>query len=238
MLNYIKWELIDYIKRNYILYLSFIIVYTLAYIVLFTNTTLFSETFKSIIIIAFIILLIFNIFCCFLKGTERTLNSFKNKTFLLESMIPLSSLKITIAKYLISIIINFSFIPLLLLGLICLMGNAGIKELFYLMKFLLLIDTDLYIFKLIFLVFCYSLTFTAISTMCFVGLKCLFPSKLNPRFGTYIVTYILLSIYNNFILLICPNNSVLLLSILLLLISIISLYITVFLITDKLEIYS
>ena len=79
MLKYIKWELIDYLKKNYRIYIILAIVYLLTIIILYNKTIAFPFLLKAIIIIAFIILVILNIFSCYLKGAEHTINTFKNK---------------------------------------------------------------------------------------------------------------------------------------------------------------
>ena len=238
MLKYIKWELIDYLKKNYRIYIILAIVYLLTIIILYNKTIAFPFLLKAIIIIAFIILVILNIFSCYLKGAEHTINTFKNKTFLLESMLPLSPLKLTIAKYIISMIINLSFIPILALVIYYVVGSQTVYDIFRIIKQLWAIKFPQYSFNdLLIFLSSSSLLFTSLITLSYVSLKSLYPKKDNHRIASYIITYLLFSLCTNFIKNIIGNSSLLVYSCLILLITVLSLYLTVYLITNKLEVY-
>ena len=100
MFKYIKWELIDEFRRKKLLAAFVAIVYLLVLI------TPGDATLMRYLIIPITIILCGSLFLSFISGAKKTMDSYQNKTFLLESMIPLSPNKILLAKYILAIIFN------------------------------------------------------------------------------------------------------------------------------------
>ena len=104
MSKYIKWELINEFKNKAILFGIIAVVYFLVLVVPYSD-----NVFSSFLYLAFFIIMSLTTILSFTYGANRTMNSYKNQTFLLESMIPLSPKKILLAKYILAIFFDFIF---------------------------------------------------------------------------------------------------------------------------------
>ena len=129
MANYIKWELKDYFSNKYMFFIGIGIVYLLSFLLPYDSDFFLS----GMIHFAFFIILYVSLIFSFIIGTKRVVDTFKKKTFLLESMIPLSVNKILLSKFVLGFLINFlySFIGILGLSILLFKGiDVNIFELF------------------------------------------------------------------------------------------------------------
>ena len=129
MANYIKWELKDYFSNKYMFFIGIGIVYLLSFLLPYDSTFFLS----GLIHFAFFIILYVSLVFSFVIGTKRVVDTFKKKTFLLESMIPLSVNRILLSKFVLGFLINFlySFIGILGLSILLFKGiDVNIFELF------------------------------------------------------------------------------------------------------------
>lgn len=129
MANYIKWELKDYFYKKYKLFIGIGIIFLLTAIIPDNSESFFA----GLIYLAFFLIMIVSLSFSFIIGTKRITDSFKKKTFLLESMIPLPVKKILLSKFIIGFIINFiySFIGIIGLGIILSKGaNINLFDVF------------------------------------------------------------------------------------------------------------
>ena len=129
MANYIKWDLKDYFSNKYTLFICVGVVYLLSAILPYDSTFFLS----GMIHFAFFIILYVSLVFSFIIGTKRVVDTFKKKTFLLESMIPLSVNKILLSKFILGFVINFlySFRGIIGLSILLFKGiDVNIFELF------------------------------------------------------------------------------------------------------------
>lgn len=112
MANYIKWELKDYGYKK----IPWLITYAIVFILFLVIPTDMDNFISTLINFSFCILIMVSLFGSFVFGTKKIIDTYRNKTFLLESMIPFPVKKIQIAKYIVGIIINLIFSIISIIG--------------------------------------------------------------------------------------------------------------------------
>lgn len=129
MANYIKWDLKDYFSHKFVFFICIGAIYLLS-VLLPYDSSLFLV---GLIHFSFFIILYVSLVFSFVIGTKRVVDTFKNKTFLLESMVPLPVKKILLSKFFLGFIINFiySFIGIVGFSILLFKGvDINIFELF------------------------------------------------------------------------------------------------------------
>jgi hypothetical protein len=100
MFKYIKWDLIDEFRKKKLIIAFVALIYALVLIVPEDSTIM------RYLILPMTFILIATFLMTFISGAKKTMDSYQNQTFLLESMIPLSPNKILLAKYILPIIFD------------------------------------------------------------------------------------------------------------------------------------
>ena len=123
------------------------------------------------------------------------MDSYQNKTFLLESMIPLSPNKILLAKYILGIILNIIYSIIFIIGLAIILKKADIDLIKEIIDTLYSLDFNewLVLIRLFVLIISSSITATSLTTCVFLGLKSIFPNGKGLKTIAYIVTVILVT---------------------------------------------
>ena len=127
--NYIKWDLKDFFSNKLIFFICIGAIYLLSALIPYDSSSFFG----GLIHFSFFVILYVSLAFSFVIGTKRVVDTFRKKTFLLESMVPLSVSKILFSKFLIGFIINFlySFIGIVGLSILLFKGvNINIFEMF------------------------------------------------------------------------------------------------------------
>lgn len=129
--KFIKWELKNFFQNKKYWFLIIAAVY-----ILFLIIPLNSDNFLSgLVTWLFSIIMFLSILASFLFGAKKVVDSYKEKTFLLESMIPMPVNKVLLSKYIIGIIINLIFSTVTIFGVVILFIKGGeIKLLFDVIK--------------------------------------------------------------------------------------------------------
>ncbi|MBR4672567.1 MAG: hypothetical protein IKO78_05165 [Bacilli bacterium] len=200
MFNYIKWELKDFLKKGYKLFLFVIAIFVLFLILPIDAKSSGSNPLIGLVTLLYSLIFMASLFGSYFVGTYKVNKSFNKKTFLLESMIPISAKKILLAKYLFGILINLFYLLTALLALIIfVIKGVGLENTFEGLKFLFE-NLDLVVFlKLAVTLFITSLTFMSSVVLFYVLIKCIFPKSNNWIVGIIltIITIYILSFYSN-----------------------------------------
>lgn len=192
MFNYIKWELKNEIKTK-ILAIA-IIAFIFIFVFLFPASDNILNTFCYI---AFTFIMIITLIMTYLYGVKKTMDSYSNQTFLLESMIPLSPKKILAAKYLLAIIYDIIFYIIFILGLAIILDKADINFFNEIINFIFDTDFDA---KKVFIRICIlllssTIAFTALINLVFIAIKSLIPKmKITKLIALFIGSFIMFSI--------------------------------------------
>lgn len=236
MFKYIKWELINELKSKKLVLGVIAITYLLVYLLPTSDNVI-----MNFIYLLFSIILIITGIMAFFYGAQRTINTFKNKTFLLESMIPLSSSKILFAKYLLAIFFNFVYCIIFILGLSVIFAKANTNLIELFINGFLQLDADgkTFILRAFIQMISYTIAYTSIISLLYIGLKSFFPNGKGLRGISYIVGIFLLSLVQNAL----ANNIIsanydIITSIIMLIISLACYGASVWFIENKLEVYS
>ncbi len=191
MFKFIKWELIDEFRRKKLIYAVIAVVYLL---VLITpeNTSL-----KWYLVLPITVILSGSFIFSFMYGAKRTMDSYQNKTFLLESMIPLSPNKILLAKYILAIIFNFLYTIIFVLGLAVVMKKLDINLIKTILEALYSLEFDewLVLVRVFILLLSSSIATTSLTTLTFLALKSIIP---NGK-GLAVVSFVVSAIIINFV---------------------------------------
>ena len=185
MVNYIKWELKDYLNKKTPWFITYVIVFLLFSLIPVESSNIIT----NLIVLAFGALLVISSFGSFIFGTKKIIDTYRNKTFLLESMIPFPVKKLQIAKYFIGIIINIIFSLISLIGIAIILCKAG--------NFEAVIEFFHYFFSEItfstFIRFSILYILSTITFMSFIILGYILTKVMNPNGGkinTFITTVI------------------------------------------------
>lgn len=173
MFKYIKWELFALGKKNLKWLCAILGLYLLVFILPLSE----DSTIENLIYIPFMLVIGLSFAGAFLFGTKKVIDTFRKKTFLLESMISFSPYQILLAKYILAIIINIVCVLIGTLGIIVIMGKFGSVEL--IAEFFEGLFSEVgfaNITKFIITVGMTSLSFTSLVTLCYVVAKCIIPN--------------------------------------------------------------
>ena len=189
MFKYIKWELIEEVRKKKLLIVCAAIIY---FLVLITSN---EATLMKYLVLPMIIILLGSFSLAFSSGARKTMDSYQNKTFLLESMIPLSPNKILLAKYILGIILNIIYSIIFIIGLAIILKKADIDLIKEIIDTLYSLDFNewLVLIRLFVLIISSSITATSLTTCVFLGLKSIFPNGKGLKTIAYIVTVILVT---------------------------------------------
>lgn len=236
MFNYLKWELKDYFGTKYKWFTVFGIIFLLFLIVPMDKGGFFSGQ----IAFGFIIIMTIAFFGSYFAGTKHAIETFRKKTFLLESMIPVSSKKILLTKYILGIIINFIYVMIFIIGFsILIFKGAGIEKAFEFFEKLIEYLEPAKLLEVSLFLICSTVSFLSVVVVCFVLAKVINPSNKHDRLLGFILAIIV--IYNTayFVSLIVDSStSIYIIDLIYLVIATIAFYITSYLIDNKLEIYT
>ena len=236
MFKYIKWELINELKNKKLLLGVIAITYLLVYLLPASDNVII-----DFLYLLFSIILFMTGIFAFFYGAKRTMDSFKNQTFLLESMIPLSPSKILLAKYLLAILFNFVFCAIFVLGLSVIFAKSDINLINLFIQGFLQLDADskTFIFRAFIQMISYTIAYTSIISCLYIGLKSFFPNGKGLRGIAFVVGLFLLSLLQNILVDHLPVASFdIMTSIIMLIITIICYFGSVWFIENKLEVYS
>lgn len=239
MSKYIKWELINEFKNKAILFGIIAVVYFLVLIVPYSD-----NVFSSFLYLAFSFVISMACGASFLYGTSRTMSSYKNQTFLLESMIPLSPKKILLAKYILAIFFDFLFCILFVLGIAIVFSKADVNLLGTFFKFFFNsdFDTKTVILRVFVLTITSTIAFTSLVTLIYIAIKSFFPSGKIQRiiatvagtFLLYMLSYTTVNIFTNS----ASDNIDWIYSIIMVVLSIGCYFASAWFIENKLEVYN
>jgi len=242
MFKYIKWELFAFYKKNLKWLIAVAVLYGL--VLILPPTT--DGAMVSLVYLPFGILLILFFLGAFFFGTKKVIDTFRNRTFLLESMIPSSPYKILLAKYIMAIIMNIFCIMMFLIGIsIVLFRTLDVN--FMIEAFNVILEMDLGTLLMVGInLFVAALSFTALVTLCYIIAKCIMPNRRGSvvvgiiiwYFLNYFISQIFIGIFdNNFFFGYYEFSEFILFNLVSLGLICLYYFITVKLIEDKLEIY-
>lgn len=235
--KYIKWELKNFFKKKVNWFIFIGIIY-----LLFIVLPMESSSFLSgLVIFLFSLIMSLSVFGSFFFGAKNIVDSYKEKTFLLESMIPMPVKKIVLSKYILGIIINLTFSLVTILGLvvISIKGNS-VKELIEIIESIFTELSFLTILRASILYILSTIFFLSFVVLCFVTLKVIKPNSSGNKIIGYICWFIILYSYG-FIManvLGFSSDTEIITDILCLTLSGICYYSTAWLTENKLEIYN
>ena len=239
MFKYMKWELREELKNKRIILLFIAIVYFLIY-------ALPSKNFLyNYICIPYGFILLGSLFLSFVYGTKRTLDSYKNQTFLLESMIPISPGKLLLAKYILAILANIFYVIIFIIGMCIMLAKVDIstiKEIIELL-FSLKIDEIAILMRIFIVLLSTTIACTSIITLIYLMLKSFFPNARGLRIISFIIGGIVLDIISNVLFskaeyLDKINYEDIVYSLIFIAISVICYFISVWFVKEKLEVYN
>jgi len=175
MFKYIKWELLSLVKKSYKLMIGVAILFLLALVMPLPEEA--DSWLLYFIYIPFAIAVFTFYFLSFVLGTNKVVDTFRKKTFFLESMIAYSPSKILFAKYLIGIIINVFCVIVATIGTIIAITKLTNVEV--LMEvFNAFINIGIGDFMKITITFLVStVSFTSLVTFVYIVTKCILPNK-------------------------------------------------------------
>lgn len=240
MFKYLKWELIDDIKNMKIFYFIIAFIYLLVFLL---PSDFQSNIITNFISLAFYLFLLISVFMSFFYGAKKTMDSYKKPTFLLESMIPLSPRKIILLKYLLAIVYNFIYALIFMIGCIILFSKVDINLIESFVKTIFSMDLDVWksLFKLFLFVISSSMAFTALISLVFVVLKSYWPNG-NKGYGiiSYFISSFIFNLISSSLIDYLLNYSYyeIIYSVLMLLLVFVCYLFNVWLVENKLEIYS
>lgn len=237
MFKYIKWELINEMKSKAILFGLIAVIYLLVLILPSSDSVI-----MTCIYMIFTIILLLTLLMAFIYGAKRTMDSYKNQTFLLESMIPLSPSKILLAKYILAIVFDFLFCLIFVLGFAVIFSKANINLLEEIVQYYFKadFDTKTVIARMFLLTISSTIAYTSLTSFIFIGLKSFFQNGKALKIISYVVSYIIFSLISTSLTksydLIA--NYDLIFSLIMIIITIICYGGSVLLIENKLEVYN
>lgn len=193
MFKYIKWELINEFKSKLVMFGVIAIVYLLIFII--PNSSLDANVITSFITLSFSIILFITFALTFIYGAKRTMDSYKNQTFLLESMIPLSPSKLLLAKYILAILFDFIFCLIFILGFAVILAKDNINLFQNLIQYFFNTNVSMrtIILRAFLLTITSTIAFTSFISLLFIGIKSFFPNGKGIKAISYIVGLFLLS---------------------------------------------
>ena len=235
--KFIKWELKNFFQNKKNWFLVFGIIYILFLIIPLDKNSFLS----GLITWCFSITMIISVLGSFLFGAKTIVDSYKEKTFLLESMIPMPVNKTLLSKYIIGIIINLVFSLVAILGFVTIVIKGGeIKLLFELFESFIKEIDFLTVLRLSILYILSTVFFLSFVVLGFITLKVIKPnsggSKILGIFAWFVILYTYGFIMGSISEIAFESDYIT--DILCLVLSVISFYTTSWLIENKLEIYN
>jgi len=235
MSNYIKWELKDYFSKKLFFFIGIVAIFILSAIIPY-NTNFFLG---GLIHFCFFMIVFVSLGFSFIIGTKRITDTFTKKTFLLESMIPLSVKKILLSKFLIGFLINFIYSLIGIIGLLIILvkgGDINILDIF---------DGLFKVFNTeTFIRFCIAyiisiLAFIATVMLCYIIGKVIKPNGKGNKIIAVVIWFFIFYTISYISAMIGTNTEPdLILDLIYALTTIASFYISAWLIENKLEIYN
>lgn len=236
MFNYLKWELKDYILGKYKWFITIFVTLLLFVILPYEKDGLIT----GLLALMVSIITLVSMFSAYFAGAKYTVDTFNKKTFLLESMIPISAKKLLVGKYLLGIIINAIYILILIAIILAFtIKGIGIEDTFEVLKQVVKLADIEDVVNYIILLICTSMAFFSIVILAFVGAKVINPNGKHDKILGFILAVILLYTVAYVITTTSTiNESFIAADITYIVISVIAFYITAHLIENKLEIYN
>ena len=240
MFKYIKWELLEELRKKKVIFGTIAVVYLLTLLLPFESRLI------GYLAIPLVIILYGSLMLSYLAGTIKVMKSYEEQTFLLESMIPLSPNKILLAKYLIAIILNVFYCLLFVIGIAIVGAKADlniIKLLVELYKQLESIKSGI-VLRIFFLLFSSTTLTTSFITLVFLALKSFFPNGRGLKSISFVGGGIILEIITNEFLLnmfkelIRSDTGDIFISLILLGLSTLCYFASLYFVKEKLEIYN
>ena len=231
MLNYLKWELKNYFNNKY----KWFIIIGVVFILMLFIPIKTPNAITGLIMLAYSIIMLIAMFGAYFAGTKHAVDTFSKKTFLLESMIPVSAKKILLAKYILGIFINLVYIIIIALGVgIILIKGVGLENTFDIYKSII----DKLNFKTVLTIFTSSVFFLSIVVLGFVGAKAINPGGKHDKITGFVFAFLLLYFTTYIVAEIIGNNSnIYIINLIYLAISSGVYFLTAYLVENKLEIY-
>ena len=231
MLNYLKWELKNYFNNKY----KWFIIIGVVFILMLFIPIKTPNAITGLIMLAYSIIMLIAMFGAYFAGTKHAVDTFSKKTFLLESMIPVSAKKILLAKYILGIFINLVYIIIIALGVgIILIKGVGLENTFDIYKSII----DKLNFKTVLTIFTSSVFFLSIVVLGFVGAKAINPGGKHDKITGFVFAFLLLY-FTTYIDAenIGNNSNIYIINLIYLAISSGVYFLTAYLVENKLEIY-
>lgn len=240
MFKYIKWELIDDFRKKRLIFGFIAIIYLL--VLIFPGD---SQIMKYLVLPLSIILM-GSLLLTFIAGAKRTMDTYQNQTFLLESMIPLSPNKILLAKYILAIFFNILYCIIFILGLSVVLAKADINFIKEILNdlFSLSFNEWTVLFRVFFVLLSSSIATTAMTTLVFLFLKSIFPNGKGLRIiafiGSGVVMNVIASTFLASLIELFKNSDIadVFYSLILIGMSVVCYFISVYFVKNKLEIYN
>ena len=236
MINYIKWELKDYILSKYKWFIAIGIIFLFIIFVPASALDKPDNYIFGLIVMAYTITMLLSFLSSFYMGTKKIIDTFGDKTFLLESMIPFSVRKILLAKYILGIIINCIFIIIFIIGgVILILKNISLESAFEgFVAFMKSFDVSVF-----FALVLSTIAFMTLATLCYIISKVISPNSNNKIVGTILTIISVYTIAFIFSLLVELGEANIIYHYLAcILVSVFSYIVSVSLIQNKLEIYN
>ena len=240
MFKYIKWELLEELRKKRVIFGSIVVVYLLTLLLPFESHLI------DYLAIPLVIILYGSLMLSYLAGTIKVMKSYEEQTFLLESMIPLSPNKILLAKYLIAIIMNIFYCLIFVIGVAIIGAKADlnvIKFLIELYKQLESIKSGI-VLRIFLLLIASTTLSTSFITLVFLALKSTFPNGRGLKAISFIGGGTILEFIINEILLnpfkelLRSNTGDIFISLILLGLSALCYFASLYFVKEKLEIYN
>ena len=236
MVNYIKWDLKDYFSNKYIFFICIGAVYLLSAIIPYDSSLVLA----GLIHFSFFIILYVSLVFSFIIGTKRVVDTFKKKTFLLESMVPLSVNKILLSKFVIGFIINLLYSFIGIVGLVILLYKGVDINVFELFKEIFSNITAAEFIRLCIVYIFSIMTFMSVVVLGYVIGKVIRPDGKGSKIIGVVIWFVSFYFIGYFIGRIEIDTSYpdLILDIIYIVLTLISFFATSWLIENKLEIYN
>ncbi len=239
MFKYLKWELLYQSKKS----LKVLLIILATFLLFFIIPNDADGFFANAIRFAVAMEVVYIFYGIYIGGTLRTIKTFENKTFLLESMIALPSKTILLAKYCLSFIVSVVYTLLLFVYAFIFVDKLG-KDSFA-QELILNIVEEIgaqAIFEGVLEILIIALAFSSVVILLYILFKSLWPSKKPSVFILIVITSILSSVYSGFVIGIAEaaglEYGLLFTTVCSALVMIVSYYISLYLVNNKLEIYN
>lgn len=235
MAKYIKWELKDYFSKKFLLFIGIIAIFILSAIIPYK-----SEFFiAGLIHFGFFLIVYVSLGFSFIIGTKRITDTFTKKTFLLESMIPLSVKKILLSKFIIGFLINIIYSIIGIAGLSIIFIKSGDINLFDMFNGLFKVLNTEYFIRFCITYIISILAFMSTIVLCYIISKVIKPNGKGNKLITIVMWFIIFySISYIAAIISVENYTDLVLDLIYTITTLSAYFISSWLIENKLEIYN